>query len=142
MTSYSLERKKLDKLSKKRELEGSQDMTMLTEGIADYQKLRDLNRERPNTEIFLRDSADLIKRLTIFGKDTNTFTFNIGISFFQIFFIVKNNHSDDFFDSVIELNGYDVRSRDFWKHMSQLQNINELRCEWVSKWTVCNALKL
>ena len=45
-------------------------------------------------------------------------------------------NSDHFFDQVIENNGYTIRSREFWAHMDQVQNIRGLRDEWVPKWTV------
>ncbi len=68
----------LEKLDRKRELEGEEELSMLTEGIANYEELREVHREEPTAEIFVRDSADLIKRLNIFGKDASEFDFKIG----------------------------------------------------------------
>ena len=83
-TMMEIESKKkiLDKLDRKRELEGEAEMTMLTQGIADYHELREVHREEPTAEIFVRDSADIIKRLNIFGKDASEFDFKIGENFF------------------------------------------------------------
>jgi hypothetical protein len=83
-TMMEIESKKkiLDKLDKKRELEGEEEMTLLTQGIANYEELREVHREDPTAEIFVRDSADIIKRLNIFGKDASEFDFKIGKYFF------------------------------------------------------------
>lgn len=112
-------KKILEKLDRKRELEGEEELSMLTGGIANYEELREVHREEPTAEIFVRDSADLIKRLNIFGKDASEFDFKI----------------DHFFDQLIENNGYTIRSREFWGHMDQVQNIRGLRDEWIPKWT-------
>ncbi|CAG5094520.1 Oidioi.mRNA.OKI2018_I69.XSR.g13634.t1.cds [Oikopleura dioica] len=120
-TIRDIQKKKddLDKLSKKRELEGEDDMNKLTDGITDYDDLRAVHEDDPTADLFVDDSAFLIKCIDLFGKDASEFDFKI----------------DDYFDQIVANNGESVRSREFWDNMDQVQNIRSLRDEWVPKWT-------
>jgi hypothetical protein len=73
----------LNKLAKKPELEEEKDLLMLTSGISDYEELRALYRTNYFTDILISDSADLMKRIEIFGRNASEFKFDISKYFLE-----------------------------------------------------------